>query len=181
MSTVGAFTIAASVLLFIINFIYSMRSGEKAGNDPWDGRTLEWTIPSPPPHYNFAEIPTVHARDAFWHEKYTEDADGPPAPGRGRRAANGHEDEHGEHDGHDIHMPSPSYFPLIAALGLPIMALGFIYDYAARRRSAPRCCSSASTAGRSSRRRKRRSTRERTHRPRRRTSRPRPGSTTGSC
>jgi cytochrome c oxidase subunit 1 len=129
MSTIGAFTIAASVLLFIINVIYSMRRGQKAGNDPWDGRTLEWTIPSPPPHYNFAQIPTVHARDPFWHEKYTEDETGRPLPVVAG-AANGHEEGDGEHGGHDIHMPSPSYFPLIAALGFPIMATGFIYDYA---------------------------------------------------
>src|SRR5439155_9382169 len=46
-------------------------------------------------------------------------------------AANGHEGEaHEDPGGHGIHMPSPSYFPLIAALGFPIMATGLIYDYA---------------------------------------------------
>jgi cytochrome c oxidase subunit I len=130
MSSVGAFMIATSILIFIINVVLSMRRGEPAGNDPWDGRTLEWTIPSPPPHYNFEKIPTVHARDPFWHEKYAEDAEGRPIPVVAG-AANGHEEEgHDEHGGHGIHMPSPSYFPLIAAIGLPIMALGFIYDYA---------------------------------------------------
>ena len=128
MSTVGAFFIAFSILLFIINVIISLRRGQRAGNDPWDGRTLEWAIPSPPPHYNFAEIPVVHARDAFWHQKYTEDAQGVPVPVVAG-AANG-EEEHEEHAGHGIHMPSPSYFPLIAALGFPLIALGLIYDYA---------------------------------------------------
>ena len=47
-----------------------------AVDDPWDGRSLEWSIPSPPPEYNFAEIPQVEARDDWWHRKYTEDADG---------------------------------------------------------------------------------------------------------
>ncbi|MGH2394142.1 MAG: cbb3-type cytochrome c oxidase subunit I, partial [Candidatus Limnocylindria bacterium] len=130
MSTVGAFMIATSILIFIINVVLSMRRGEPAGNDPWDGRTLEWTIPSPPPHYNFEKIPTVHARDPFWHEKNAEDAEGRPIPVVAG-AANGHEEEgHDEHGGHGIHMPSPSYFPVIAAIGLPIMSLGFIYDYA---------------------------------------------------
>ena len=133
MSTIGAFTIATSILIFIINVVFSLRRGEKSGEDPWDGRTLEWTIPSPPPHYNFEKIPTVHARDQFWHEKYTEDAEGRPIPVVAG-AANGHEEEghedHEDHGGHGIHMPSPSYFPLLAALGFPIMATGFIYDYA---------------------------------------------------
>jgi cytochrome c oxidase subunit 1 len=128
LSSIGAFTIATSVLIFIINVIYSLRRGEPAGNDPWDGRTLEWTIPSPPPHYNFEKIPVVHTRDPFWHDKYTEDEQGRPIPVVAG-AANGHEEE-GHGGGHGIHMPSPSYFPLIAALGFPIMATGFIYDYA---------------------------------------------------
>ena len=80
MATIGAFTIALSILVFIINVIYSLRKGEIAGDDPWDARTLEWTIPSPPPPYNFAEIPQVHALDDFWHQKYAEDADGRPVP-----------------------------------------------------------------------------------------------------
>lgn len=40
-----------------------------AGNDPWDGRTLEWSATSPPPEYNFAVIPSVHERDAYWVAK----------------------------------------------------------------------------------------------------------------
>src|SRR5947199_88092 len=61
--TIGAFIIALSVLIFFVNIIYSSRRGVIAGNDPWDARSLEWSIPSPPPEYNFAEIPVVEARD----------------------------------------------------------------------------------------------------------------------
>src|SRR5437867_2294788 len=71
-STIGSFLIALSILIFIINVIRSIRRPEPAGPDPWDGRTLEWTIPSPPPEYNFAEIPEVHSVDDFWHRKYVE-------------------------------------------------------------------------------------------------------------
>jgi cytochrome c oxidase subunit 1 len=125
MATVGAFFIAASVLVFIVNVIISLRSKEEAGADPWDGRTLEWTIPSPPPPHNFDEIPQVHALDELWHRKYRETETGEAVPAIAG-GANGHEEEHGG-DGHGIHLPSPSFFPLIAAIGLPIIGFGFIY------------------------------------------------------
>jgi cytochrome c oxidase subunit 1 len=98
------------------NVWITMRKQPDAGNDPWDGRTLEWSIPSPPPHYNFAEIPVVRARDPWWYEKYE-------APRNG--VAGEHEARPVDH--HGIHMPDPSYWPLVAALGLPIMAFGVIY------------------------------------------------------
>ena len=180
MSTIGAFTIAASVALFIINFIYSMRRGEKAGNDPWDGRTLEWTIPSPPPAYNFTEIPHVHALDDFWHQKYTEDATGRPLPavaGGGERARG----RHGEH--------RRARHPPAVAVVLPAYRGDRIADHARPASSTTtlscrlerRCCSSAFTAGRSSPPRKRRTTLEPRAGRDGHTSRPRPGSTTGSC
>jgi cytochrome c oxidase subunit 1 len=59
MSTVGSWIVAVGVLLMVINLIRSARKGEHAPPNPWDGRTLEWTVPSPPPHENFDEIPTV--------------------------------------------------------------------------------------------------------------------------
>jgi len=132
MATVGAFTIATSILVFIYNVVVSLRSRERAPADPWDGRTLEWTLPMPVPAYNFAEIPTVHSRDDLWHRKYVEDEQGRPvlvvaAGGSGEPP--GH-NEHGDGGHHAIHMPSPSFFPLIAAIGLPIIGFGLIYDWA---------------------------------------------------
>jgi cytochrome c oxidase subunit 1 len=124
-ATVGAFVIGLSALVFIVNVVRSRTRGEEAGDDPWDGRTLEWSIPSPPPEYNFAEIPVVHTRDDFWHKKYVEVPEGAPtrvfAGG-----ANGDEEE--EDVAHGIHMPDPSWWPLFAAIGLPLMAYGVIYQ-----------------------------------------------------
>ncbi len=60
-ATIGAFMIAVSVLIFMANFIQSLRRGEPAGNDPWEGNTLEWTTTSPPPEHNFAVLPSVNS------------------------------------------------------------------------------------------------------------------------
>jgi len=122
-ATVGAFTIALSVLVFFVNAFLTLRRPPVADPDPWDARTLEWSIPSPPPAYNFARVPVVEARDDWWHRKYTEDDEGRPlARARGGADDAGHADEH-------IHMPSPSYWPLVAALGLPFLGYGFILHW----------------------------------------------------
>src|SRR5450759_1152364 len=59
LETIGGFTIAMAVLIFIVNVVRTQLRGEQAPEDPWDARTLEWTTPSPPPEYNFAEVPIV--------------------------------------------------------------------------------------------------------------------------
>ncbi|MCH8900858.1 MAG: cytochrome c oxidase subunit I [Chloroflexi bacterium] len=128
LSTVGAFLIAVSVLVFMYNVVISLRSKERAGDDPWDGRTLEWAIPSPPPVYNFAEIPQVKELDDFWHTKYVENEQGQLVRVVAGAAEQAEEEEADDH--HSIHMPSPSYFPIIVASGFPFIAFGFMYDFA---------------------------------------------------
>ena len=64
--TVGGFVLAAGILLILANLIVSWRRNEPAGADPFNGGTLEWTIPSPPPHYNFAVVPTVTSAYPNW-------------------------------------------------------------------------------------------------------------------
>jgi cytochrome c oxidase subunit I len=58
-STVGSWILAAGIILVIVNLIIALRKGKKAGVNPWGGKTLEWTVSSPPPTENFHEIPTV--------------------------------------------------------------------------------------------------------------------------
>jgi cytochrome c oxidase subunit I len=67
--TIGGFVLAAGLLLILINIVRSYRVGEPAGPDPFHGGTLEWTIPSPPPAYNFAVIPTVTSAYPNWDDR----------------------------------------------------------------------------------------------------------------
>jgi cytochrome c oxidase subunit 1 len=67
-STVGAFMTAAAVLLFVANVLVSLKRGEPAGPDPWQASSLEWSVSSPPPVYNFAHIPMVSSRTPLWDD-----------------------------------------------------------------------------------------------------------------
>jgi cytochrome c oxidase subunit I len=64
--TAGAGLIALSVLTMLINFAISRRSGKIAGANPWGADTLEWSLSSPPPSYNFLHIPVVSGPNAVW-------------------------------------------------------------------------------------------------------------------
>ena len=124
-ATIGAFVIAVSVAVFLWNVFSSYRSWKRAGRpkeeaDPWDGRSLEWMVPSPVPHHNFDEIPVITHLDEFWHRKYGEDDEGRAV----RIAAT--EDVVQKGDAHP-HLPHPSYWPFVLALGLPLVAYGLIF------------------------------------------------------
>jgi cytochrome c oxidase subunit I len=60
-STIGAFILAFGILLTLINVVVSIRSGKRAGNDPWQANTLEWFTTSPPPANNFDVVPRVRS------------------------------------------------------------------------------------------------------------------------
>ena len=104
--TVGAFVIAASFLVFIVNIIKTWMGPANAPADPWHGATLEWSIPSPPQEFNFPKLPVVGSSMPQW------DA---------RRAAGGHLPEPALVSGADIPMPNPSYWPLMAAIGVNLV------------------------------------------------------------
>ncbi len=75
LETIGAFIIAVAVLVFMVNFVVSLRRGEVAGADPWDAFTLEWDTTSPPEPYNFKTLPVVRSRRPFYDKKNPETAD----------------------------------------------------------------------------------------------------------
>jgi len=117
MSTIGAFTIALSFLVFISNVIRTTRSGKVASPDPWDGRTLEWSIPSPPPVYNFARVPQVRDRDDLWLQKYGDGHGGAPRPRPAPVTAA---------EIAAIHMPPTSFWPLLLAVAMAVMLSGLL-------------------------------------------------------
>src|SRR5206468_10388177 len=100
------FLIALSILIFLVNLWHSRTRGQPASNDPWGGATLEWSIPSPPPVYNFSVIPTITSRLPRWtterHGPMRDPPATPPEP---------------------IHVPGGSWWPMIAALGLAGMSM----------------------------------------------------------
>jgi cytochrome c oxidase subunit I len=114
-STVGAFFMAIATLILLYNIVVTSVKNEKVGNDPWeDGRTLEWAIPSPPPFYNFKQLPLVRGLDPLWIEKMEGKKTMTPAEPLG-----------------DIHMPNNSFTPFMISLGLFVAAFGALYreDY----------------------------------------------------
>ncbi len=74
-STWGVAVQIVGILLFVVNVIWGLWKGPKAGDDPWDGWTLEWATTSPPPEYNFEKIPVVRSGRPLWDLKHPEDPD----------------------------------------------------------------------------------------------------------
>jgi cytochrome c oxidase subunit 1 len=112
--TVGSLILGISFLIFIFNVIRTMRKAPPAPADPWNGATLEWSIPSPPQEFNFAEVPVVHSRDPLWELK---------------RERGGMLPEPARVSGKGIHMPNPSFWPVVAALGLLVTLTGFMVGF----------------------------------------------------
>ncbi|WP_051106831.1 cytochrome c oxidase subunit I [Paenibacillus terrigena] len=110
-STIGAFLMGVGTIAFLINIAVTAAKPKNAPNDPWvDGRTLEWTIPSPAPEYNFKQTPLVRGLDAYWKEKMAGNKEVPAAEPVG-----------------SIHMPSPSIIPFMMSVGLFIAGFGFMF------------------------------------------------------
>ncbi|MFV1991004.1 MAG: cbb3-type cytochrome c oxidase subunit I, partial [Acidimicrobiales bacterium] len=125
-STIGSFIIAAGAVVFVYNIFKSRSEWKRAGKppalaDPWDGRSLEWSIPSPAPVHNFDYTPRVTQLDDFWHRKYKRGDDD-----QYTRAHTG--EELAQRGDGEPHLPSPSYWPIVMASGFPLIALGLIYS-----------------------------------------------------
>jgi cytochrome c oxidase subunit I+III len=121
LETAGGFITTAGILLLFGNLVVSYRRGPRAGPDPWHGPTLEWSVSSPPPEYNFAVIPKVSSAYPNW------DVDDRELDTQRLAAGVGVLDDGHEQpvttpvDGHAdeiVHMPHGSPWPVLVALCL---------------------------------------------------------------
>jgi cytochrome c oxidase subunit 1 len=115
MSTIGSFLLGSSFLIFIYNVIKTWRSAAPAPADPWNGATLEWSIPSPPQEWNFAVEPTVTEKDPLWGLKRAAGVKALPEPARV--------------SGQGIHLPAPSWWPLVVSVGFLTFLAGIMVKH----------------------------------------------------
>jgi cytochrome c oxidase subunit I+III len=119
--TLGAYLLAAGLLAVFVNLLVSRFRGERVGNDPWEGDTLEWATSSPPPAYNYAVIPTVTSAYPMW-DKEDRDKDARNLARGARVLEQGHETPAStvlDADWDEIlDMPSSSPWPPLLALAV---------------------------------------------------------------
>jgi cytochrome aa3-600 menaquinol oxidase subunit I len=114
-STIGAFMMGIGFIFQVVQILYSIKYGERdVTGDPWDGRTLEWSIPSPAPLYNFAVIPQVRGKDEWWRIKQEMQKPDYKKP-----------EVHIE----PIHMPKNSGLPFILSVFFFIAGFGFTFNW----------------------------------------------------
>jgi cytochrome c oxidase subunit 1 len=107
-ATGGAMLLGIGVVIVFADVVVTICSkARRCSNDVWDGRTLEWSLTSPVQEFNFARIPVIAARDAFWEHKHGNKEIG-AVPG----------------DSHGIHMPSQSWWPLLSGCGFIVFGIG---------------------------------------------------------
>jgi cytochrome c oxidase subunit 1 len=122
-STVGAFGVAAGILIVLVNAVVSLRRGDLAGSDPWGADSLEWATTSPPPNYNFRYVPTVRSRHPLWGGEEGPDtvielrSDRRESPGTDLLDARPQS---------RLVLPGPTLIPLFTALAVAFTFLGLI-------------------------------------------------------
>jgi len=109
-STIGAILMGVGTIFVLLNILITSMKPKNAPADPWDGRTLEWAIPSPAPEYNFKQLPLVRGLDPLFKEKMEGRKEMTPAEPISA-----------------IHMPNPTILPFVMSLGLFIAGFGFMY------------------------------------------------------
>ena len=131
-TSIGSFLFAIGILLFLINVVISLRRGTRAGPNPWDGPTLEWSTPSPPPSFNFVVIPSIATRHPLWEQRIGEGEGG-------SRLQQGMLLDHGKQtistsalNGEPqaiLRMPEDSWSPLLMTLALAALFTGMLYHW----------------------------------------------------
>ena len=126
-ATFGSFILGVGTLMILANALVSYRAWVRAGRpdvgpDPWDARALEWSIQSPTPEHNFDYDPVVTQLDDWWYRKYQKDENGVL-----RQVHTGAEIAQ-PGNGEGVHLPAPSYWPIVVAFGIPVVGYGLIFS-----------------------------------------------------
>ncbi|MGA8026524.1 MAG: cytochrome c oxidase subunit I [Bryobacteraceae bacterium] len=125
LATIGACVIALGGIVFIVNVLASLKRGQIAGNDPWEGDTLEWASASPPKNYNFEYLPVASSRSPMWVE---------PAE---RTVVTGLRDDRREvlvttlmdaEPHHRYVLPGPTIWPLLTAIAVTTGFAGSVFN-----------------------------------------------------
>jgi cytochrome c oxidase subunit I+III len=124
-ATVGGALFAFSVLLFIINVVASCRRRAPAGDNPWNGGTLEWATASPAPAYNFDRMPVVRSREPLWEPKdeVPENVTGLAEKSREvliTTVVDAYPD-------HRLAFPNPTIWPFVSAVAVTALFIGSIF------------------------------------------------------
>jgi cytochrome c oxidase subunit I len=134
-SSYGAYLLVIATAIFVYNFFRSKAKGAIAPDNPWDAATLEWSIPSPPPEYNFAELPIVESRYPLWDLTHPERTSEIP------HTHDGWSDQEKAADAKPVHiekerrtakelgipMPNPTIKPMFVAASIIVMFSGLIF------------------------------------------------------
>ncbi len=126
-STFGSFILGVFTLFILLNAWVSWKGWKAEGRpavgaDPWDARSIEWSIPSPTPEHNFDVTPVVTSLDDFWHRKYQKNDEGVL-----RRVHTGEELAQ-PGNGEGVHLPAPSYWPILLAFAFPLLGYAVIFS-----------------------------------------------------
>ncbi len=135
LSTIGAYVLALGILVFIINYIWTMRSGEKAPANPWNADTLDWATPTPMPQYGFRTLPIVHSRSPVWDQEALSKGDERteklvhalarwPIDWRSQLVTSTLD----AHPQEVFRVAGPSIWPLVASAGLMMFSFFLIFD-----------------------------------------------------
>ena len=124
LSSLGAAVLAIGMVVFFANLAIAARRGRPAGANPWLASGLEWSIPSPPPAYNFAYTPVVESREPLWDEGGQTAMEGLSSDTREILLTTVTEAAPDVREG----SPGPSVWPFLAALATTALFIGSIFD-----------------------------------------------------